>query len=159
MSESCFICNRIEMIKAGTNNTFVAELETGYAVIGDNQFFRGYSLFLCKIDVHELHELEPEFRTKFLVEMAQVAEAACKAFKPVKMNYELLGNTDHHLHWHLFPRYADDPRPLGPIWSIDEAITYAESTKPTKEELEVLKGELLAELEKTAKIVRRFSDV
>ena len=44
----CLICDRIEMIKNGTNKYFVKELETGYVVIGDYQHFKGYSLFLFK---------------------------------------------------------------------------------------------------------------
>ena len=41
---------------------------------------------------------------KFLEEMSIVAEAVSKAFNADKMNYELLGNGNTHLHWHLFPR-------------------------------------------------------
>lgn len=44
----CFVCDRINMIKNGTNPYFVKELETGYVVVGDNQHFKGYSLFLYK---------------------------------------------------------------------------------------------------------------
>lgn len=44
----CFICDRINMTKNGTNPYFVKELETGYVVLGDNQHFKGYSLFLAK---------------------------------------------------------------------------------------------------------------
>ncbi len=33
----CLICDRINMIKAGTNPYFVKELETGYVVIGDKK--------------------------------------------------------------------------------------------------------------------------
>ncbi len=32
------------------------------------------------------------------------------------MNYELLGNTNPSLHWHVIPRYKDDPRWGQPIW-------------------------------------------
>jgi diadenosine tetraphosphate (Ap4A) HIT family hydrolase len=32
------------------------------------------------------------------------------------MNYEVLGNTVGHLHWHLFPRYEWDPNPKRPTW-------------------------------------------
>ncbi len=35
----CLICDRIELIKAGDNPYFVKELETGYVVIGDHQYF------------------------------------------------------------------------------------------------------------------------
>jgi len=31
------------------------------------------------------------------------------------MNYNLLGNSGPHLHTHLVPRYADDPRPGWPF--------------------------------------------
>ena len=41
-------------------------------------------------------------------EMTQVAEAVARAFRPQKMNYELLGMGDAHLHWHLFPRRDGD---------------------------------------------------
>ncbi len=41
MSEAtdCLICNRIASICAGSNPYFVAEVETGYIVLGDYQFF------------------------------------------------------------------------------------------------------------------------
>lgn len=54
----CMICDRIKMIKQGTNPWFVKELETGYVVIGDNQHFNGYTLFLCKEDKTELFQLD-----------------------------------------------------------------------------------------------------
>ena len=44
----CGICERIQMIKNGSNPYFVKELETGYVVIGDFQHFKGYTLFLNK---------------------------------------------------------------------------------------------------------------
>ena len=36
-------------------------------------------------------------------------------FEPVKLNYELLGNSLPHLHTHVMPRYADDPKPGWPF--------------------------------------------
>jgi diadenosine tetraphosphate (Ap4A) HIT family hydrolase len=48
--------------------------------------------------------------------MVGVARAVARAFAPRKLNYELLGNTVPHLHWHVLPRYADDPNPLRPVW-------------------------------------------
>ena len=44
--------------------------------------------------------------------MCLLARAIETAFRPHKLNYELLGNQVPHLHWHLFPRYADDPDAL-----------------------------------------------
>ena len=56
----CLICERIELIKQGKNPHFVKELETGYVVIGDGQYFKGYTLFLAKEHVTELHQMEYE---------------------------------------------------------------------------------------------------
>lgn len=146
--EDCLICNRISMIKEGTNKYFVAELETGYVVIGDHQYFEGYTLFLCKEHKNELHELESDFKQKFLVEMSKVAEAVYRAFKPDKLNYELLGNGDSHIHWHIFPRRLTEPTPKYPVWWTPREIMYSESVKPTNDALEELKNRLLEELKK-----------
>lgn len=151
----CLICDRIEMIKNGTNPYFVKELETGYAVIGDFQHFRGYTLFLYKHhgDKTELFHLEPAERAKFMYEMSLVAEAAAKAFGAEKMNYELLGMGDAHLHWHLFPRREGDigtrgNKGKGPVWCMPFEEMYAECNRPTDEELADMKQKLLTELDK-----------
>lgn len=146
----CEPCERIQQIKEGKNPYFVAEFETGYVVLGDHQYFKGYTLFLCKEHVFELHELNPVFKQKFLAEMAQVAEAVYFAFKPKKLNYELLGNGDPHLHWHIFPRHADDIRSWGVTWNIDASIRNAEETKPSPEELQSMKEQLRKHLKSSA---------
>jgi diadenosine tetraphosphate (Ap4A) HIT family hydrolase len=109
------IDERIKQIKAGKNPFFIAELHTGYIVLGDHQRFRGYTLFLCKHNAHELHELDSKTKVEFLEEMSIVAECVWQAFNPIKLNYELLGNGDPHMHWHIFPRYKDDGV-KGPVW-------------------------------------------
>jgi diadenosine tetraphosphate (Ap4A) HIT family hydrolase len=145
MNEGCLICERIEMINQGINPWFVKELETGYVVMGDSQTYRGYTLFLCKKHNSELHELDTSFKNKFLSEMSIVAEAVYRAFRPDKMNYELLGNTDKHMHWHLFPRRSSDKKAYTAIWAISKE---ERNDKPTGEELELMKKLLLTELNK-----------
>lgn len=149
----CLVCERIKMIKDGTNPYFVRELETGYVVIGDNQHFKGYTLFLCKEHKLELFHLEKSVRMKYLEEMSIVAEAAAKAFNAEKMNYELLGNGDTHLHWHLFPRRRGDLEDYGnngtgPVWWYPREKMYNEENRPSGAELEQMKLKLLEELEK-----------
>jgi len=114
--QDCLVCQRIEAIQKGTNKHFICELETSYVVLGDSQYYKGYTLLLSKTHCTELHQLDVQTRNTFLQEMAHVAQAIHQIFKPVKLNYELLGNKYPHLHWHLFPRYADDPNPTKPIW-------------------------------------------
>ena len=62
---NCLICDRIKLIEENNNPYFVTELETGYVVLGDHQRFKGYTLFLCKKHVTELHHLEHQNKMKF----------------------------------------------------------------------------------------------
>lgn len=149
----CLVCDRIEMIKNGENPYFVRELETGYVVIGDHQHFKGFTLFLCKRHETELFHLDREFKMKFLEEMSIVAEAAAKTFGAEKMNYELLGMGDAHLHWHLYPRRTGDigeygNHGKGPVWWLPMDEMYDDATRPSAEELAEMKKRLAAELGK-----------
>lgn len=143
----CEICRRIEKIKQGKNPYFVKELETGYVVLGDYQYFKGYTIFLCKEHKSELFELEENFRNKYMSEMVLVAEAVSKAFGADKMNYECLGNGDAHLHWHLFPRIKGDIESNGPVWWLPKEEMWNDKYLPTANELENMKAKLLHELE------------
>lgn len=67
------------------------------------------------------------------------------------MNYELLGNGDTHLHWHLFPRVKGDlggygKNGVGPVWTVPIEEMYDDKNKPTVEELRQLRECLLKEL-------------
>lgn len=146
MNNNCLVCERIEQIKDGTNPYFVVEMPSGYAVMGDFQFYPGYTIFLSKVHAVELHDLNKAQRLLFLEDMAKVAEAVYGAFKPQKLNYELLGNLDSHMHWHIFPRYTDDPDPKNPVSVIPPSIRNAETTRPSPERLEEMKDALKEEL-------------
>ena len=145
----CAVCQRIALTKQGGNRYFVRELETGYVVLGDYQRFRGYTLFLCKTHATELHQLPPDTRARFLMEMATVAEAVWRAFEPDKLNYELLGvGQSVHMHWHLFPRRQGDTPLPGPVWKLDKAEMYSERYLPTDQELDTMRQRLNAELDR-----------
>ena len=90
---------------------------------------------------------------KFLEEMSVVAEAVSKAFGAEKMNYELLGNGDNHIHWHLFPRKNGDienygKNGKGPVWWYPMDKMYSDDNRPSEKELKEIKEKLLVELEK-----------
>ena len=92
-------------------------------------------------------------RKKFLEEMSIVAEAVSKAFGAEKMNYELLGMGDAHLHWHLYPRRNGDIENYGnngkgPVWWYPMEKMYCADNRPSDTELNEMKAKLLMELEK-----------
>ncbi len=87
------------------------------AKLNPDQAFEGYTFLTLKWHEEELYRLVDKDRKQFLDDMSLVAAALSKAFKPDKMNYELLGNSMPHLHWHLVPRYRSDPMWGRPIWA------------------------------------------
>ena len=144
----CLICERIGQIERGENPYFVCALSTGYVVLGDHQRFEGYTLFLCKRHVTELYQLPWGFRTRFLQEMSLVAEAVAAVYRPEKMNYELLGNGDTHLHWHLFPRVSGDTPQPGPVWWLPREEMWNDAYRPSREQLAERTRQLRAEIER-----------
>jgi diadenosine tetraphosphate (Ap4A) HIT family hydrolase len=59
--------------------------------------------------------LRPAEQARFWRDAMLVARAVADLLSPIKMNYEIHGNTLPHLHLHLFPRQRDDPYVGGPI--------------------------------------------
>ena len=76
-------------------------------------------LLVLRCHATELFELPVGERGAHLEEVSRVAEAIARALRPVKMNYELLGNQVPHIHWHLIPRLPTDPDLRSPIWQVD----------------------------------------
>ena len=65
--------------------------------------------------VAEPTELDVEEASGYWREVLQVAVALQRHYRPVKMNYQTLGNVVPHLHTHLLPRFARDPAPGRPL--------------------------------------------
>lgn len=148
---NCEICKRIKLIEENKNPTVVCELETGYVVLGDHQRFYGYTLFLCKQHVREIHDLDKAFLSKHLMEMALVQEAVCHAFNADKMNVESLGNGDAHVHWHLFPRVAGDTPQPGPVWWIGKDEMYDDKYSIDFNQIDEMKQKLRFQIERLKK--------
>ena len=106
----------IDRIKAGAFPDFIAELKSCYVILGDQQFYRGYCVLFAKLHATELYLMPADDARLLFDEMRLVAEAIAAVVKPWKMNYECLGNSEPHVHWHLLPRYETDEMRHGPIW-------------------------------------------
>lgn len=143
MENKCPMCKSIKQIITNDDPFFVIELQSGYVVVCHHQYYKGYLLFINKKHKNELHDLAISERNVYLLEMSLVAEAVHKAFNPKKINYELLGNTASHLHWHIIPRYEDDINPLEPIWNTDPKLRNAEKYRPSTKEIEAIKNKFL----------------
>jgi diadenosine tetraphosphate (Ap4A) HIT family hydrolase len=77
---------------------------------------RGYTISIWRgRHVAEPTELTDEEASAYWLELLRVGRALEQHLQPVKLNYDLLGNSLPHLHTHVVPRYADDPRPGWPF--------------------------------------------
>jgi diadenosine tetraphosphate (Ap4A) HIT family hydrolase len=86
------------------------------AVLQRANIQRGYTLVIWRgRHVNEPTELTDDEATAYWYDVLRVARALASYYKPLKMNYETLGNTVPHLHTHLIPRYEADPAPGRPF--------------------------------------------
>lgn len=99
----------------------IHDLPASIAILAPDQYYQGYTMVLARTHATELYDLSAPESAQYFNDMLGVARAIAGAFRPRKMNYEVLGNTVAHLHWHLFPRYDWDPNPKGPIWETSHA--------------------------------------
>lgn len=83
--------------------------------------FRGFCRVIWNAHVKELTDLDPADRRQFMDAVFQVEAALRASLAPDKMNIASLGNLTPHLHWHVIPRFADDPAYPKPIWAVDLA--------------------------------------
>jgi len=109
MNNKCLICTRVSDQKEENNFHFIHEFKNSIFVLGDHQYFRGYSLLLYKEHVRELHELPDQIQLELYKELMVAGKAVCETFMPWKMNYSSYGNAVEHIHWHIFPRYKTEP--------------------------------------------------
>ncbi len=109
------------MCRNGTNPKTICRVSSGWVVIGDVQFLRGYALILPDPVVPDLNALDVPDRETFLREVSIVGDALLNVTNAYRINYEILGNSEAALHAHIFPRYDSEPEELRrkPVWFYD----------------------------------------
>jgi hypothetical protein len=69
------IHRRVAELREGTNPTVIGRVRSGWAVLGDSQFFRGYSLLLPDPVVPSINDLATAERIEFLLDMVALGDA------------------------------------------------------------------------------------
>lgn len=106
IDKNCAYCMEGELLdKFGIK---ICELETSKVYLFKEQSHRGRCIVAHKKHVSEIVELLPEERALYFEEINKVASALHKVFSPNKINYGAYGDTGHHLHFHLVPKYKED---------------------------------------------------
>lgn len=86
----------------------IAVAQPGYA---------GFCRVIWHAHVREMTDLAPAERAHFMCVVWAVEAAQRAVLRPDKVNLASLGNVVPHLHWHVIPRYEDDPHFPDAIWA------------------------------------------
>jgi diadenosine tetraphosphate (Ap4A) HIT family hydrolase len=118
MQPDTLIQRRVKEARRGDNPTVICRVASGWVVLGDVQFLRGYSLLLPDPVVFDLNALNEQQRTTYLYEMSVVGDALLEVTSAYRINYDILCNTEQALHAHVCPRYLSEADELraGPPW-------------------------------------------
>jgi diadenosine tetraphosphate (Ap4A) HIT family hydrolase len=122
----------VEACRAGHNSAAVAQVPSGWVIMGERQVLRGYCLLLPDPVVPDLNALSAAGRSRFLLDMTRVGDALLELTAALRINYAIYGNVEPALHAHIFPRGAEEPeatRTAQP-WALDwaGAPLFADST-------------------------------
>jgi diadenosine tetraphosphate (Ap4A) HIT family hydrolase len=131
----------------------IKELKGGYAVFGDVQFLPGYCVLLPKKEVNSLNVLTLEEREQFLSDMSVLGDAIIQSCTPIRVNYDILGNTDNFLHAHVFPRYEweSEERKKMPVWLYDSSNWHNKETSYNPIKHDEIRNSILEYLNKNYK--------
>ena len=85
----------------------IGELPMSKVILFKEQSHRGRCIVACKRHVDDITDLTKEERIQFIEDVNHVAEILHELFHPDKLNFGAYGDTMHHLHVHLVPKYKD----------------------------------------------------
>lgn len=124
MPHPTLIHERVAQCNAGQYPKAIARMASGWAVLGDSQFLKGYCLLLPDPVVAHLNDFTGETRQQFLNDMATLGDAVLAVTGALRINYEMLGNLQPALHAHVFPRYDNEPDDLKTkaVWLYPQSV-------------------------------------
>ena len=137
--EGCPMCEqgRPEETEYGAR-FFAGEVADAYLQKANVQ--RGYSVVIWRgRHVAEPTDLSAEEASQYWLEVLEAGRRIERALEPVKLNYDVLGNSLPHLHTHVIPRYADDPKPGWPF-PFPEDDPGLQDEEAFRRDLELLRG-------------------
>lgn len=78
--------------------------------------YPGFCRVIWNAHVKEMTDLGMVERIHLMNVVYAVESTLRESMRPDKVNLASLGNITPHLHWHVIPRFRDDPHFPNPIW-------------------------------------------
>ena len=106
---SCALCE-------GPGGTLLWQDAFCRVILAEEPDYPGFLRVILNAHVKEMTDLLAADQAK-LMRVVFAAEAALRQLMaPDKVNLATLGNVVPHLHWHVIPRFSDDPHFPNPVW-------------------------------------------
>ncbi len=77
----------------------------------------GFCRVILNAHKKEMTDLAEVERNRFMSTVFAVEKLLRELLTPEKINLASFGNVVPHLHWHVIPRFADDPHFPNSVWS------------------------------------------
>lgn len=123
---NCAYCMEGELVdKFGIK---ICELNASKVYLFKEQSHEGRVIVAHKRHVSEMTALTDAERNEYFADVNKVAKALHAAFKPDKVNYGAYGDTGHHLHFHLVPKYKDQAE-WGSVFAMNPDDVYYDASK------------------------------
>ena len=85
-------------------------------VLADEPDYPGFLRVILNAHVSEMSDLSPADQQALMRAVLATEAALREVMAPDKVNLASLGNVVPHLHWHVIPRFGDDPHFPNPVW-------------------------------------------
>jgi diadenosine tetraphosphate (Ap4A) HIT family hydrolase len=106
---NCHLC-------AHTGGELLWQGELCRVVYVEEPGYPGFCRVVWETHVREMTDLSEDDRLRLMEVVFAVEAVLREQLAPLKMNLASFGNAVPHLHWHVIPRYADDPHFPEPAW-------------------------------------------
>ena len=106
----CVFC---EIVKGNISSRKVYEDDEILAILDIAQTTKGHTLVMPKKHYTDIYEADPEILKKLIVKVQELGKMICKNLGAQGSNIlvntdEVAGQSVHHLHFHIIPRYSKD---------------------------------------------------
>ncbi len=139
MDQNCAYCMKGELVaKFGYE---IIELPASVVYLFKEQSHPGRCIVASKHHVSEIIALSEADRNAFFADVNLVSQAIHNVYHPNKVNYGMYGDTGHHLHMHLAPKYQDEFE-WGGVFAMDPNLKKLTSDEECEKEASRIREEI-----------------
>ena len=126
LNKNCMYCMEDE--KRDNLMIEIAKLDVSTIFLFKEQTYLGRCNVVYQDHVKEIFDLNEQELSLFMNDVKRVAIAVDNAFQPNKINYGAYGDTLHHLHMHVVPKYEGRDN-WGSTFEMNPSKTYLTDTE------------------------------